>query len=61
MLPIEACEIFREKDTYYWYYHATGKDKKLWPEAYRIGVATAPAPLGPWKKYEKNLILQPAT
>jgi hypothetical protein len=54
---LEACDIFKEKDTYYWFYHAIGKDKKLWPELYRIGVATAPTPLGPWTKYEKNPIL----
>ena len=54
---LEACDVFKEKDTYYWHYHAIGKDKKLWPEAYRIGVATAPTPLGPWTKYEKNPVL----
>ena len=46
---LEACDIFKDGHTYYWYYHAIGKDKKRWPKAYRIGVATAPTPLGPWK------------
>ena len=54
---IESCDIFKDHHTYYWYYHAVGKDKDLWPEGYRIGVATAPSPLGPWTKYEKNPIM----
>ena len=54
---LEACDIFKEKNAYYWYYHAIGKDENLWPKGYRIGVATAPFPLGPWTKYEKNPIL----
>jgi len=54
---LEACDIFKDGHTYYWYYHAIGKDRNLWPGAYRIGVATAPTPLGPWKKYEGNPIL----
>ena len=54
---LEACDIFKDNHTYYWYYHAIGKDKKRWPKAYRIGVAMAPTPLGPWRKYEGNPVL----
>jgi hypothetical protein len=54
---LESCDIYKEKNIYYWFFHAIGKNKKLWPEMYRIGVATASNPLGPWTKYEKNPIL----
>jgi len=53
---LESCDILKDGDTYYWYYHARG-DKKLYPKGYRIGVATAPTPLGPWTRYEGNPIL----
>ncbi|MBA7500455.1 hypothetical protein ES704_03213 [subsurface metagenome] len=53
---LESCDIFKDEDIYYWYYHARG-DKKLYPKGYRIGVATAPTPLGPWTRYEGNPIL----
>ena len=54
---LESCDVIKNADTYYWYYHAMSKDKTRWPRAYRICVATAPNALGPWKKYQKNPIL----
>ena len=49
---IEACDIFKDHDTYYLYYHGTSKRTH-----YQIGVATASSPLGPWKKYQGNPII----
>jgi len=50
--------VFKDGHTYYLYYHGTPRDDKLWPRGgYRLGVATAPSPLGPWTKYEDNPIL----
>jgi len=55
---IECCDIFKDYNTYYLYYHGMPLNDKLWPvQGYRIGVATASHPLGPWKKYEKNPIV----
>jgi predicted GH43/DUF377 family glycosyl hydrolase len=48
---IEACDAFEDFGTYYLYYHGVGKDKTRWPGGYRIGLATASHPLGPWKKH----------
>jgi len=53
---LESCDILRDEHTYYWYYHGRG-DKKRYPKFYRVGVATAPTPLGPWTRYEGNPIL----
>ena len=53
---LECCDIFKDEDTYYWYYHGRG-DKEHHPKGYRVGVATAPTPLGPWTRYEGNPIL----
>ena len=53
---LECCDIFKDDDTYYWYYHARG-DREHYPKLYRVGVATAPTPLGPWTKHEGNPIL----
>jgi len=53
---LECCDIFKDEFTYYWYYHARG-DRKLFPKGYRVGVATAPTPLGPWTRYAGNPIL----
>jgi predicted GH43/DUF377 family glycosyl hydrolase len=50
---LEACDILKDHDTYYFYYHAVGEKG-----SYQIGVATADHPLGPWKKYKKNPILE---
>ena len=55
---IECADVFKDQHTYYLYYHGMPKNNKLWPSGgYRIGVATASHPLGPWKKYEKNPII----
>ncbi len=54
---IEVSEIFKDEDTYYLYYHGISDNKKDWPHRYRLGVATASSPLGPWKKYQGNPIL----
>jgi hypothetical protein len=53
---LESCDIFKDEDTYYWYYHGRG-DKEHYPKGYRVGVATAPTPLGPWTRFEGNPIL----
>jgi len=55
---IECCNVFKDGETYYLYYHARPLDSSRWPHlGYRIGVATAPHPLGPWTKYENNPII----
>lgn len=55
---LESCDILKDNDgKYYWYYHAQSKDKKRWPDGYRICVAIADNPLGPWIKYENNPVL----
>ncbi len=54
---LESCDVLKDNDgIWYWYYHAQSKDNKRW-SGYRICVATAPNPLGPWKKYEGNPVL----
>ena len=42
----EAADAFKDVDTYYFYYHATGAGK-----GYRLGVASSTHPLGPFKKH----------
>jgi len=55
---IECCNVFKDEDTYYLYYHGIPKNKDIWSRlTYRIGVATSSHPLGPWKKYEKNPVI----
>jgi len=55
---LEACNVFKDGETYYLYYHAQPKDSDRWPHlGYRLGVATAPHPLGPWTKYEDNPVI----
>ncbi len=55
---IECCNVFKDGDTYYLYYHGVPKNKDIWARlAYRVGVTTSSHPLGPWKKYEKNPII----
>jgi len=66
---LESSCIFKDKGIYYWYYHARGRKERenirkemktgkiVHPSGYRIGVAVAPTPLGPWKKYEGNPLL----
>lgn len=53
---IESCDIFKDEDTYHWYYHGLG-DETYHQKGYRVGVATAPSPLGPWTRFEGNPIL----
>ena len=50
---IESCDVIKDHNTYYWYYHGTSS-----VTGYQIGVATAPHPLGPWTKYEGNPVLR---
>ena len=48
-----ACAmITKEADTYYMFYTGAGKDWRC-----RIGLATAPHPLGPWTKYSNKPII----
>ena len=56
---METADAFNDLGTYYVYYHAMGKDKNKWPGTYRLGVASASHPLGPWKKYEGNPVFTP--
>lgn len=49
---IEASDAFEDLGTYYFYYHGNGGGK-----SYRLGVATATSPLGPFKKYGDKPIL----
>ena len=55
---IEAGDITEDYGTYYFFYHGAPKDHQHWgPGGYRIGVATAKHPLGPWTKVgDKPLI-----
>ena len=50
----EGAFVFREGDTYYLTY-SSGHYKST---RYGIGVATAPSPLGPWTKSDRNPLLQ---
>jgi len=55
---IEACNAFKDQHTYYLYYHGVNTDVDRWgPSAYRLGVATAAHPLGPWTKHGDAPIL----
>ena len=49
---IEAADAFHDDQTYYLYYHGTGQGK-----SYRLGVATASHPLGPFRKHGDRPIL----
>ena len=49
---LEMCDILKDDGKYYLYYHATGQG-----ESYRIGVAVADSPLGPFQKYGDRPIL----
>jgi predicted GH43/DUF377 family glycosyl hydrolase len=51
---LEASDAFEEQGIYYLYYHATNKGA----HKYRLGVATSDHPLGPFKKYGDNPILE---
>ena len=48
----EAADAFKDVDTYYFYYHATGQGK-----GYRLGVASSSHPLGPFKKHGDKPVL----
>lgn len=50
---IEMSDAFKDKGTYYLYYHGSGGGK-----GYQIGVATSQHPLGPFVKYEGNPLLK---
>ena len=57
-LMLESADVFKDTDgTWYWYYHARSRDTERWPRGYRLCVATSRNPLGPWKKYEGNPVL----
>ncbi len=53
---LEMCDILKDDGKYYLYYHATGAG-----ESYRIGVAVAEGPLGPFVKYGSAPILDITT
>jgi len=50
---VEAADLIKDHHKYYLYYHAVGGGG-----SYQLGVAIADHPLGPWKKYEGNPILE---
>lgn len=51
---LESGDCIRVDGTYYWYYHSYS----TWADTgYQIFVATAPAPLGPWRKHGELPIL----
>lgn len=55
---IEAGDVMKEYETYYFYYHGAPRDLQRWERpGYRIGVATAKHPLGPWTKYGDKPLL----
>lgn len=50
---IEAADALKDRGTYYFYYHGTGGGK-----GYRLGVATASHPLGPFRKHGDKPVLE---
>jgi hypothetical protein len=55
---IECCDVLKDFDIYYLYYHGVPADAGRWPRGgYRLGVATAAHPLGPWTKHPGNPVL----
>jgi hypothetical protein len=55
---IEACDVVKEAGAYYFFYHGVPQDRERWgPGGYRIGLATAPHPLGPWTKFGNRPVL----
>jgi hypothetical protein len=55
---LESGDVLKDADgTWYWYYHARSRDEERWPRGYRLCVATSRNPLGPWKKYDGNPVL----
>ena len=53
---IECCNILKDGNTYYLFYHGLQASERA-RYIYRIGVATASHPLGPWRKYEGNPVI----
>lgn len=53
---IEACDIIKEGATYYLFYHGHTFSSQG-ESGYRIGLATAPHPLGPWTKLGDKPVL----
>lgn len=49
----EGPTVIKHKDTYYLFYSAN----HFQSEDYAVGYATSKSPLGPWKRYEKNPII----
>jgi hypothetical protein len=49
---IESCDVIKDHDTYYLYYHGTSTKT-----GYQVGVATAPHPLGSWTKHGSGPVL----
>lgn len=48
---IEAGDVIKDYETYYFYYHGAPVDLQRWGRSgYRIGVATSKHPMGPWTK-----------
>jgi len=55
---VEAGHVFKDEHTYYFYFHGAPGDHDQWPrDGYRIGVASALHPLGPWTKYDGNPVI----
>jgi hypothetical protein len=53
---LEACDIIKEGRIYYLFYHGHSFSSKG-ESGYRIGLATAPHPLGPWTKHGDRPVL----
>ena len=60
-IDVETADAFKDFGTYYLYYHGTGKLRESGKVGYRLGVATASHPLGPFKKYADNPIVEVGT
>jgi hypothetical protein len=59
---IEAGDVIKDFESYYFYYHGVALDLQRWGRpGYRIGVATAQHPLGPWIKHPNNPLLDLGT
>ena len=54
---LEAGEVLKDRDTYYFYYHAYSGGEEWLGGGCRIGVASAPHPLGPWEKHDANPLI----
>ncbi|MBI2857771.1 MAG: hypothetical protein HYX90_01730 [Chloroflexi bacterium] len=50
---LESPAVIRDGNTYYMYYHAVGKEGP----GYRVGLARAASPGGPWTKYGSKPVL----